>query len=98
MATNVWGAELAEHYDEGSARMFEPAVLGPTVDVLASHHWPLIDGQWVQDSAAFRYVWPSELDLMARLAGLGLEHRWSSWDKSPFTGASTSQIAVYLKP
>ena len=245
MATNVWGAELAKHYDEGSARMFEPAVLGPTVDVLtelardgagralefavgtgrvalplaergvevagielsphmaealrakpgadaipvtvgdmtttrvdgtfslvylvfntimnvttqdeqvavfenaaahlarggrfvveaglppmaglpatepgrvfdlsprhvgidthddpvgqiiSSHHWTLIDGQWTQDSAAFRYVWPSELDLMARLAGLRLEHRWSGWDKSPFTGASTAQIAVYLKP
>jgi hypothetical protein len=35
---------------------------------------------------------------MARLAGLRLEHRWSAWDKSPFTAASTTQIAVYLKP
>jgi SAM-dependent methyltransferase len=54
--------------------------------------------QWVQASAPFRYVWPSELDLMARLAGLRLEHRWSGWDKSPFTAASTSQVAVYRKP
>jgi SAM-dependent methyltransferase len=70
----------------------------PVGQILSSHHWTLIDGRWVRDSAPYRYVWPSELDLMARLAGLRLEHRWSAWDKSPFTAASTTQIAVYLKP
>jgi SAM-dependent methyltransferase len=70
----------------------------PVGQIVSSHHWTLIDGQWTQSSAAFRYVWPSELDLMARLAGLRLEHRWSGWGKSPFTAASTSQVAVYLKP
>jgi SAM-dependent methyltransferase len=70
----------------------------PVGQIISSHHWSLIDGAWAQSSAPFRYVWPSELDLMARLAGLRLEHRWSGWDKSPFTAASTTQIAVYLKP
>ena len=70
----------------------------PVGQIISSHHWTLIDDQWVQASAPFRYVWPSELDLMARLAGLRLEHRWSGWDKSPFTAASTSQVAVYRKP
>jgi SAM-dependent methyltransferase len=70
----------------------------PVGQILSSHHWTLIDGRWVRDSAPYRYVWPSELDLMARLAGLRLEHRWSAWDKSPFTAASTTQIAAYLKP
>ena len=36
-----------------------------------------------------RYVWPSELDLMAQLAGLALRHRWASWRKDPFTASST---------
>ena len=42
-----------------------------------------------------RYAWPSELDLMARLAGLRLRERWSGWDGAPFTAASSSHISVY---
>lgn len=42
-----------------------------------------------------RYVWPSELDLMARLAGMELEERWADWQGSPFTGESTSHVSVY---
>jgi hypothetical protein len=42
-----------------------------------------------------RYAWPSELDLMARLAGLRLRERWGRWDKSPFTGTSPSHVSVY---
>ena len=43
----------------------------------------------------FRYVWPSELDLMAQLAGLELRERWGWWDGSPFTAESTSHVSVY---
>ena len=42
-----------------------------------------------------RYAWPSELDLMARLAGLRLVHRWGSWDKGEFTAESGKHISVY---
>jgi SAM-dependent methyltransferase len=42
-----------------------------------------------------RYAWPSELDLMARLAGLRLRHRWAWWDKAPFVAASTTHVSVY---
>jgi SAM-dependent methyltransferase len=42
-----------------------------------------------------RYCWPSELDLMARLAGLGLESRWSGWLKQPFGPDSGKHISVY---
>lgn len=45
----------------------------------------------------FRYVWPAELDLMARLAGMSLRHRWSGWDRSPLTADSTSQVSVWQK-
>lgn len=44
-----------------------------------------------------RYVWPSELDLMARIAGLRLEHRWSGWDRAPFTAESTAHVSVWVK-
>jgi hypothetical protein len=47
--------------------------------------------------APFRYVWPSELDLMARLAGLALRERWSGWTREPFTSDSRSHISVWQK-
>jgi len=46
---------------------------------------------------AMRYAWPSELDLMARLAGLELRERWGWWDRSPFTAESTSHVSVYAR-
>ena len=42
-----------------------------------------------------RYVWPSEMDLMARLAGLTLRERWADWRRSPFTSRSGSHVSVY---
>lgn len=63
--------------------------------ISVSHHY-FIDGDHVRTtSAAFRYVWPSELDLMAELAGLELEHRWADWRRSPFTGESPTHVSVW---
>jgi len=42
-----------------------------------------------------RYAWPSELDLMARLAGLRLKERWSTWQRSPFTSSESSHVSLY---
>ncbi len=42
-----------------------------------------------------RYVWPSELDLMARLAGLRLTERWASWERAPFDGTGRNVVSVY---
>ena len=44
-----------------------------------------------------RYAWPSELDLMARLAGLELRERWAGWDRSPFTASSSGHVSVYAQ-
>jgi SAM-dependent methyltransferase len=60
-----------------------------------SHHWFDVDGRLVHHVAPYRYVWPAELDLMARLAGLHLVERWQDWHRTPFTGDSQTQIAVY---
>ncbi len=49
-------------------------------------------------SALFRYVWPTELDLMARIAGLELEHRWAGWNREPFDGDSERHVSVWRKP
>lgn len=42
-----------------------------------------------------RYVWPAELDLMARLAGMRLESRWADWRRAPFTADSRGHVSVY---
>jgi SAM-dependent methyltransferase len=62
-----------------------------------SHHYWVVDGQLETFSAPFRYVWPSELDLMARLAGMTLRERWSSWEREPFTSNSRSHVSVWEK-
>ena len=62
---------------------------------LVSHHFSLVDGRWQLLSVPFRYVWPSELDLMAELAGLTLRERWSDWRRTPFTSESGKHISVW---
>ena len=62
-----------------------------------SHHYTREGGAFRKGSLPYRYVWPSELDLMARLAGLRPQARWSGWDRSPFTGESTSHVSVWEK-
>lgn len=60
-----------------------------------SHHWIDVDGRVVRHSAPYRYVWLSELDLMAKITGFGLRDRWDGWDRTPFTSGSRSQAAVF---
>jgi SAM-dependent methyltransferase len=64
---------------------------------LISHHYSVVDGNLEVVSMPFRYVWPSELDLMARLAGMTLRERWSGWKREPFTGDSTTHVSVWEK-
>jgi SAM-dependent methyltransferase len=62
-----------------------------------SHHF-LTNEHGVRESRTpFRYVWPSELDLMAKLAGMALAERWAGWDRSQFTGESTSHVSIWKK-
>jgi SAM-dependent methyltransferase len=42
-----------------------------------------------------RYAWPSELDLMARIAGLRLRDRWGGWNREPYSSTSTMHVSVY---
>ncbi|HZA79245.1 MAG TPA: hypothetical protein VE623_22945 [Acidimicrobiales bacterium] len=62
-----------------------------------SHHWWVTGDGAEVFSAPYRYVWPSELDLMARIAGMTLRERWSGWARAPFTSESTSHVSVWTK-
>lgn len=56
------------------------------------------DGDTVVLPVEIRYAWPSEIDLMARLAGLELEDRFGWYDLRPFNERSTSHMSIYRKP
>jgi SAM-dependent methyltransferase len=62
---------------------------------LTSHHYYPAEG----DYATFpgRYAWPSELDLMAQIAGMTLRDRWSGWKREPFTSDSRQHVSVWEK-
>jgi SAM-dependent methyltransferase len=62
-----------------------------------SHHYWTVDGRLATFSSPHRYVWPAELDLMARLAGLAPRERWADWDRTPFTSDSRHHISVWKK-
>jgi SAM-dependent methyltransferase len=65
---------------------------------LVSHHYTKRNGTFEYGSGPFRYVWPSELDLMARIAGLHPRERWSGWQREPFTSTSEKLVGVWEKP
>jgi SAM-dependent methyltransferase len=64
---------------------------------LISHHYWIDNGKFETVSMPFRYVWPAELDLMARLAGMSLRERWSGWNREPFTSESRQHVSVWEK-
>jgi SAM-dependent methyltransferase len=63
-----------------------------------SHHYWVIDGELETFSSPHRYLWPSELDLMAKIAGLSLRERWSTWQRGRFASDSSAHISVWQKP
>ena len=65
---------------------------------LTSHHFEIVDGKLERFAVPFRYAWPSELDLMAQLAGMSLRERWSGWRREPFTSDSPAHVSVWEKP
>jgi SAM-dependent methyltransferase len=85
------------------ARVFAhaPAYVGYDryIDLVAqqamSHHSIAGASGVREERTPFRYVWPAELDLMARLAGMRLRDRWAGWDRAPFTGESRSHVSVW---
>jgi SAM-dependent methyltransferase len=65
---------------------------------LSGQHYHFHDDGKVEASPTeMRYVWPAELDLMARIAGMRLQHRFAGWNQEPFTHLSPSHVSVYEK-
>jgi SAM-dependent methyltransferase len=62
---------------------------------LSGQHYHFEDDRVQASPTEMRYAWPAELDLMARLAGMRLEHRWAGWAREPFTALSASHVSVY---
>ena len=67
----------------------------PVGQTVASSHLYITEKGIRLYPVKLRYAWPSELDLMAKLAGMELRHRWSDWRRAPFTASSTNHVSVY---
>lgn len=64
---------------------------------LISHHYYFAGDRADVSSLPFRYVWPAELDLMARIAGMRLLERWADWRRTPFTSESRQHVSVWQR-
>jgi SAM-dependent methyltransferase len=80
---------------EPDALRLEASVHDPVNQVVNSRHVMLSEKAVRFFPLKIRYAWPSELDLMARLAGLQLRDRFGGWRRQPFTADSTSHVSVY---
>jgi hypothetical protein len=72
-------------------------VLDVVTQNFSSQHFYIQDGRLERFPVPFRYAHPAELDLMARLAAMRLQDRYSGWHKEPFTHLSQSHVSVYEK-
>jgi SAM-dependent methyltransferase len=98
-ALNRLGAGESRHLYEVTDSHVGIDEYDPVAQGLISHHYTRReDGRFELRSIPFRYVWPAELDLMARLAGLTLVERWAGWSREPFTAQSPSHVSVWQKP
>ena len=68
-----------------------------TQEFTSNHVTVSPDGSGSFRRVPFRYAWPAEMDLMARIAGMKLRHRWADWDRSELTQESTKHVSVWEK-
>jgi SAM-dependent methyltransferase len=85
-----------EHITIDSA-ILEASVHDPVTQIVHYQHIVIAEAGVRLYPVPQRYAWPSELDLMAPLAGLELRERWAGWDRSPFTASSSGHVSVYAR-
>lgn len=68
-----------------------------TQEFTSNHITVAPDGKGQFRSIPFRFAWPAELDLMARIAGMRVKYRWAGWDRSTLTSESTTHVSVWEK-
>lgn len=80
-----------------SATQWAFDVYDTATQAMSSNYVDVAEGKGTYRSIPFRYVWPAELDLMARLAGLHLRERRADWAGEPFTSESTKHVSIWEK-
>ena len=65
---------------------------------MSSNYVDIHGSEATYSATPFRYVWPSELDLMAQLAGMELRDRWADFSRAPFTSESRQHVSIWQKP
>jgi SAM-dependent methyltransferase len=105
LVVELWIPDLRRFPPGAVALPFEvgPSHLGfDEIDVATqrgvSHHYFVGTDRVARFDSPYRYVWPAELDLMARIAGMRVRERWADWDRSPFTSESRKHISVWERP
>ncbi|HKB54706.1 MAG TPA: class I SAM-dependent methyltransferase [Ramlibacter sp.] len=82
---------------EASEVRIDASQMDPALQQVTSQHIVLTESGVRLYPVTLRYAWPAEMDLMARIAGLRLEHRWADWERAPFGRDSTKHISVYQR-
>ncbi len=99
--------DLTRFVDQQAVRVIEVGQNRVQIDVsehdplrqrITSQHMFMAESGLRLYPVEIRYVWPAEMDLMARLAGLVLNQRWGDWNGGPFTASSDKHISVYGRP
>lgn len=83
-----------EHVGTDSV-VFDVCRYDPVTQLLEENHVELSSAGIRFGPLVCRLIWPSEMDLMARIAGLRLVERWGGWEREPFTARSTRHVSVY---
>lgn len=89
------GRALRTHRVDGERVILDTSTLDRAQQRISTRLVSLGGQATTQYPIEIRYVWPSELDLMAQLAGLGLRERWSDWRGGAFAAASPSHVSIY---
>jgi hypothetical protein len=77
--------------------MFDVARYDPVTQHLVENHVRISASGISMQPIVCRLITPGELDLMARMAGLQLVHRFANWQKTPFDAQSTAHVSVYAR-
>jgi hypothetical protein len=91
------GQRMHVHRVDTTGVMFDTARHDPVEQRVDSQRVVLTEEGIKLYPVSIRYAFPSELDLMARLAGLELRERWGSWKREPFTAESGRHVSVYAR-
>jgi SAM-dependent methyltransferase len=84
----------AESIEVGEVRL-DVLKHDPAKQMIDENHVTLSSKGIRMNPVVQRYAWPSELDLMARIAGLRLTERWDDWSRRPYTATGSTVVSVY---